>query len=249
MSVRNLKPDMYCTPIDVRKHNQSLTSDVITDAQLEAFIYEATSEVNLHLYNNYTANSVVTTPYCGISVRDEANSTNAVMFYGASAGASARTEMFTLSCATSSFQIKGNLQGVIGTTYTYASTVSATDISFTGSSWSGTPTSGNKFYIPIYRVYPTIVHITAKLAAAYALASKYTEDIPNANFWSNRLMAEVKIILNRIDDPTKKDVLAFNTSARFDLDIDPIAVSYNIDSDGDDQTDYYPDTPDTEGED
>ncbi len=252
MSLKDLKPRMFCTVRDVVQWSNVLAENgadgtrLVKDNELEYFIYKATETVKLYLFRVFDLSDMLATPYCGIPIPDESNTGSAV-FFGASAGSSAYTENWTVSCATSTFSITGSLQGSKGSG-SYASGIATTDISIGSDAFSTNPTSGDKFYIGTYDAKKTLVFITSMLAAGYALNSKYTEDVPNASSYGVRLEDKAIKILERFSDPTDRNSLAFDSGERLDLDIEPIAVPYEIDETGTDVTDYYSDRPSQEGE-
>jgi len=240
MALKDLKPKLYASPSDIRNFNQVLTSDVITDDQIEFFIDKATRVVQMHLYSIYSAGEMITDSYCGPPVPKEGN-TGTVRLYGASAGASAYTEQWTIVCATSTFSMTGNLQGQVASANVYTSHLQATDISISASAWGGTPTTGDTYYVNTYDAYPVLVTITSMLAAAYTLNSKYTEEIPNLEANASSLETKALGWLEKLSNPNTSRGLAFDSGATFTGDIDPVAHPYQIDEEGADATEYYPD--------
>ena len=238
--------------MDVRnwfKHLKGLpdsTEMVLRDDQVEFFISRATAVVNMHMFHKYSADDLIQSSWAGVPVPYHSNAGNVVL-YGASAGASAYTELWTVTCGTTTFTITGNLQGSLSGA-AYASDFQATDISILASAWSGTPTTSDIYYVPTYDRYQAIVTVTSMLAAGYALNSEYTEEVPNASTYGVRLENGAMDLLKRLADPEGKNGLAFDTSARISGDIEPIAQSYVIDETGTDVTEYYPDRGDREGE-
>jgi len=237
---------MYCVPADVREWNQELTTAVIKDSQLETFILRATNIVKMHLFTKYTSGSLITDSWCGIPTPKDDNNGLAVL-YGGSAGASAYTEQWTITCATTAFSVTGNLQGSFSNC-AYTSHFTCTDLSVSASAWGGTPTANDVYYIRTYDVYPAIVTVTAMLAAGYALNSKYAEEVPNASTLGDNLIRDGMDMLKRMADPMQKDGLAYDSGAVYGGDKEPIPQSYQINIDGEDVTKYYSDRGKTEGE-
>jgi len=249
MSLKTLKPEMFCTSRDVREWHKELTSTIVSDMEIEYFVHRATNIVKIHLNVLFNSSDWRTTPWAGIPVHGTGNSTlGSPVFYGASAGASAYTELFTLSCGDSTFAVRGNLQGSLGTG-TYTSDFTTTnELYIPASAWGGTPTAGDYYFQPTYRIQQTIVSLTSMLAAGYALNSQYSEEIPNSSFFGSRLENKALDFLNRITDPTAKNGLALDTGMRISEDIEPIAIPYEIDGQGEDVTDYYPNRGSQKGE-
>ncbi len=248
-----LKPTMYCTAQDVRSHNQTLSKSVITDEQLEVFIYRATAQVNMELLPIYDLTqfnesaTLVGIPTPKDDANEGAGNIGTASLLGASAGADLPTQMFTLVCATSTFSVKSSVLGLIGSgTYT-TNFVSTNRLSIPKEAWYGTPASGDEFYISVYKQCQPIVFITSMLAAGLAMASKYTEDVPNSNFYANKLTSYAVSLLNKLKDPTNSILTA---GSRWTWDIDPVANPYSVNYEGEDVTPTYPDRPTQEdGED
>ena len=239
---------MWATTQDVREFQQELTSSIITDSQLEVFIFQATEVAKMHLYPMYTLTEMTATAYCGIPTPKDDNS-GTVVLYGASAATTAYTELFTITCDDSSFSMTGNLQGQIASAVAYSSNFAGTDISLAASAWGGTPTSGDVYYVRTYDIYKPLVVITSMLAAGYALNSKYTEVIPNRSSMADKLIDKAEKWLEKLTDPNNINKgLAFDSTATYDKEIEPAPISYQIDEEGADVTKYYSDRGDRKGE-
>ena len=246
MAIKGLKPRLWATPQDVRALNDLLTEDEISNSQIEPYILRATDTAKMHLYSVYGDSDFICSSYAGIPTPHLTN-TGSVHLYGASAGASAYTELFTVDCRAGSYTVQGDLQGALSGA-TYGSNLQTSDFSLLASAWSGTPQNGDLFYVSTYDIYKPLVTITAMLATAYVFQSKFSEAVPNASGYAEELEEKAMKMLNRLTHTFRDNALAFDSGARISGDVEPIAVPYEIDKTGVDVTDYYSDRGSQEGE-
>jgi hypothetical protein len=253
-TIKSLKPRLLTTTLDVIRLAPGITKDVnitnddrtnYTEAvdivDVEAKLLEAKGIVLLHLQQIYSESSLRTTPWAGIPTKDYSNSGTGKL-WAATASTTAYTELWTLAfTGTTTFTIEGSSSGSQGTGSTGATATSTNgDLALESGMWTGTHVSGDTFYCPVYDVYPEVKDVSAKLAAAYCLQEIYTEDVPNEQSLSRKYEMQALNYLKRAGDPERTDAMFIGGQAS-SLDLEPLAVEYYIDSDGIDQSVYYPD--------
>ena len=252
-TIKSLRPRFFCNVLDVRRWNEELTSTVKTDAFIESKILDAKDVILMYLSKVYGDESNLrTTPYAGVILPDTDN-TGTASLLAVQVATTAYTETWTIEfTSATAYTITGSCSGSQGTGDTTVDSSSTnSDITFLTTAFTGTPAIGDIFYIPVYDVYSVIASLASMLAAAFSLGVVYNENVPNENDFATTLYDRAIDILDRLSRPFDDDGLVIDDTALTamdSLDIEPIAVSYVIDENGDDKTTYRPDYPDEDGD-
>lgn len=211
-------------------------------AQIRRTIYSTDGQLRSLLRNLY-GNDLTITSWADVPEPKDVN-TGSGGLTEATASASAITELWTVTYTSSSaFSVSGALSGAQGTG-TKSTAFASTNgyLSIAAASWSGTPSSGDIFFIRVFAVEPTLVDVSACLAAISICRSVYGAQIPNSSDFAEQYEAylwgsETKPgILRLILDPTKSGMtLQKGLTSR---NLNPIQVDWEISDEGQDVTDY-----------
>lgn len=141
----------------------------------------------------------------------------------AAAGTSAISEMWTITFASSSaFSVKGTHSksqgsGTTGGTFTATNgnlVIATTD-------WTGTPDTGDVFYVCTYNYEATLVRLSSLIAAAMYIDSVYSEQVNSDSTVGKRRREEADRILKRLLDPTSEFTLEVGRSV---INTSPISL-------------------------
>lgn len=211
-------------------------------AQIRRTIYQTDGQLRSMLRVLYGATLTITS-WADVPEPKDVN-TGTGSLTEATASAAAITELWTLTFSSSTaFSASGALSGSQGTGSTSTAFASTNgNLSIAAANWAGTPASGDIFFIRIFAVEPTLVDISACLAAISILRSVYGAEIPNSSDLAEQYEAylwgaEKKPgILRLLLDPTASGtVLQKGLSAR---NLSPIQVDWEISDEGEDVTNY-----------
>lgn len=228
MALKNLKPTMYCTVLDVIMQSGDILTDQLnlkifdssTDPivrfahQVEHDIVQATNMVKSCLLAIYGESGLETTPYTGVPSRDFSNTalddSASAYLAAAEAGESAITEWWTLTFTdATSFGAKGSASEGQGSSNVTSDFTSDNDgdlkilAAVNTKIWKGTFASGYKFYIATYKHFPVVVSVTAMLALAYSLKHIFTAEQPNLSDYAQDLQDTAMKWLDDLSDPYK----------------------------------------------
>lgn len=192
-----LKSPVFSTPVDVRTlamnslpvwtHANTL---YLSDRMITLFLLRAKGIINFELASVISSETTLeTTPYVGpalIPLPDEENTgenTGTGVLWGLTAASTAYTEYWTVTFTSdTAFSVEGSYSGAQGTGSTSAAFTSTnSDVVIPADAWSGTPASGDKFYIPVYKHHPTIVTIATMLATGLIFKGQSTGAAPDTN--------------------------------------------------------------------
>ncbi len=251
-TIKSLKPRLFCTALDVIRLNPDIsssldisntdttdTSQPITLDEIEAKILSAKGAIHQHLDIIYASAALRVTPYSGI-VAKSYSATSTGKLWAITANANAHTEMWKITfTSTTVFSVEGSKSGVqaagsVGAVYTLTN-----DIIIGTNMWTGTFASGDKIYAPIYDTFPSLVEISAKLAAAYVLQGIYTQGVPNESEQSKTYERQAINYLKRLGRPDSNDGLSLGKPVS--LDLESLAAPYKISEFGTDSGKYYED--------
>ncbi len=192
-----LKSPVFSTPVDVRTlamnslpvwtHANTL---YLSDRMITLFLLRAKGIINFELASVISSETTLeTTPYVGpalIPLPDEENTgenTGTGVLWGLTAASTAYTEYWTVTFTSdTAFSVEGSYSGAQGTgSISAAFTSTNSDVVIPADAWSGTPASGDKFYIPVYKHHPTIVTIATMLATGLIFKGQSTGAAPDTN--------------------------------------------------------------------
>lgn len=148
---------------------------------------------------------------------------------------SAITELWTLTFTSETeYSFSGSISSSQGTGATDTDSAS-TNVYLTvpSAKWSGTPDSGDVFYVRVYEVEAAVVNMSSLFAAALLLDSMYTEEVPNRTEMANGYRDTAETLLEKYTDEDFAYALEVGRSVR-DLDPIPIAGQMVIDEEGQD---------------
>ncbi len=252
-TIKSLKPRLFCTALDVIRLNPDISSSLdishtdFTDTtqpinvdEIEAKILAAKGAMHQHLNIIYASSALRVTPWAGIVVKDY-SATSSGKLWAVTANAGAHTELWKFTfTSTTAFSVEGSKSGAqaagsVGAAYTLTN-----DITIATNMWTGTFDSGDKIYAPVYDTHPSLVEISAKLAAAYVLQGVYTNSIPNEMDQSKTYERQAISYLKRLTRPDSDDGLALGGRPQ-SLDLESLAAPYKISEFGEDSGKYYED--------
>lgn len=228
MALKDLKPTMYCTVLDVIMQSGDILTDQLNlkifDSsqdpivrfahQVEHDIVQATNMVKSCLSAIYTESGLEMTPYAGIPFRDVSQSNlddkSSPYLSAAEAGLLAITEWWTLTFSSNTnYAAKGSASELQGSSTISLDFISAGDGDLkilaleNPNTWIGTFTTSEKFYIATYKHKPVVVSVTAMLALAYALKHIFTAELPNLSDYAKDLENTAMKWLDDLSEPYK----------------------------------------------
>lgn len=238
----------FTTPLDVRMYDRSITSTVRNDNELNFLVQRATFTILGFLYPIYgTSDSSFTTtpfgsPICVPFYENTDDSgilnTGTGNLASVTINSTAETETWVITFTSSTaFGLVGGNTGSDGTGSTASNFTSTSgDITISSTKWSGTPSSGDRFFFSSYHIKPPLVAIATILASAIAIQGVHVGAFPDRVATSVGLYDEAYKLLEKISNPYVPggiwlDSLAMPTNA-------PLEMPYDIGTSGNDLTDY-----------
>lgn len=231
MALRDLKPEMYCTVLDVLMQFKGLKSDKVNlmhfdssdvnivryGAAIERDIVMATAMVRSMLVIVYGQSGLEASPsYAGIPIRnisvDAQDNAGDAALNGAQVSADAFTEWWKIQFTDdTNYTVTGSATGSDGTgakgaDFTSTSGALILNDSTLSGLFSGTMVSGYIFYVSSYKHHQIVNAVTAMLAAAYALQNEYVAEIPNESDFATSLEDRAMDWLKKLSDPHKTGV-------------------------------------------
>ena len=240
----------FSTTLDVRNMSEYITTEVRDNARIMQYIYRADSIVRDALRTLYAIdtgledssvyNSVPQAPFEAPDQGITANTGDASLL-DITPSSDAVTELWTLTfTSASAYSITGSVSGDQGTGSTGSNSSSTNSyLTVPSANWSGTPASGDVFYIAVYRANPLIVSISTFLASGLMLkaVNEGIDDISEkgVDFWEQGMA-----LLERLQNPNDDNGLTLSTSGglTYSQDISPEGIAYHIDAMGRDISRY-----------
>lgn len=234
---------LFCTTLDVRNMSEYINAAVRDDARVAQFIYRADAFIRSSLRGLYTVDAGLLAssawngrpqPPFASPDHDIFGNVGDAELMDITPSSSAVTELWTLAFTSSTaFTVSGSVSG----SQANGSVNSDYDnglIAIASASWSGSPSSGDKFYIPVYTADPSIVAISALLSAGLLLKATYMGD--GGSKEGDDRYNEGKEWLLRLQNPDRPDGMRLGNYGTINLA--PEGLEYFIDDMGRDLTDY-----------
>lgn len=250
--LKTLKYPVFSTPLDVRTlamnslpvwtHADTL---YLSDRMITLFLLRAKGIINFELASVISSETTLETiPYVGpalIPLPDEENTGENVgtgVLWGLIAASTSYTEYWTVTFTSdTAFSVEGSYSGAQGTGSTSVAFTSTNgDITIPADAWSGTPATGDKFYIPVYRHHPSIVTIATMLATGLIFRGQSTGAAPDTNPAGAQLFDDAMKSLKMMKEAGGA-ILGVNTI----VNSSDLLVPFEITSFGADVTNYRPD--------
>lgn len=170
------------------------------------------------------------------------NSGSGVLSPEMTISSSAITELWTLTFTSSTeYGFVGSISGSQGTGTTSSDSASTNGyLTVPSAKWSGTPDSGDVFYVRVYAVEAALVNISSLFAAALLLDNLYTDEIPNRTEMAKGYKETAEELLEKYTSEDSGYVLEIGRTAR-DLNPIPIAGQMVVSDTGEDISDYADD--------
>jgi hypothetical protein len=249
MAKKTLRQECYSNPLDIRiMAMNSLRKEThagtifLTDLMIDLFSMRAKGIIDLKLGNVMSGvTTFEVTPYTGpplIPLPDEENTgenTGTGVMYGLNPSSSAYTELWTITfTSATAFGVVGSFSGSQGTGATSSAFTSTdSDIVIPTEAWSGTPASGDIFYVPVYKHHPSIVMLSTMLATGLIFKGQATGAAPDMNPEGAKLYDDAMKMLEDIASGDAS-LLGVNTL----IDSSDILVPYEISYSGTDVSNY-----------
>ena len=233
MTVKALQTaSRLCTILDVVNKFPKIVTDSInldeTDSpivrygyQIDQSITDVSEEIISSLLPIYrsTSNLAATAPWVGIIISNKQNNDPTARLRICQAGASAITEMFTITFSSASaYAVTGYLSGGVGsgsitTDFTGSGDGDIIIAALTNSgTFTGTFASGDKIFVSINKWHRTIATIATYLATADALRSIFFETgINDETALIEKLSNHAKRIIKQLQMPDDKNGYALST--------------------------------------
>ena len=232
--VRDLLPQIYDNEDNVY---------VIPESRIRNSILVSNGELRGHL-RLYYGTDLTDTPWASIPEPDiDNNASSGSLLLGdgtneITAASTAVSQLWTITFSdATTFTVVSDLYGVQGgaTTGTVFTSTNA-QLVFNHSLWSGTFAAADVFYVRTYNYEVFLVQLSALAAAVQLLDGFYTDEMPNLSQASIKYRRQYESNLSKLRNKTitlEKGLIS--------RDIDPIQVDYEIDSYGQDVTNYADD--------
>lgn len=214
VDLRSLKQAVYSTPVDCRTLamnslplNTHADTLYLNDRMLSLFLLRAKGIIDYELASVISGETVLeVTPYVGPSLiplpdeNNEGENSGSGVLWGLTAASTAYTEYWTFTFTSSTaFTAVGSYSGAQGTGSTSTAFTSTNlDITIPAGAWTGTPATGDKFYIPVYKHHPSIVTIATMLATGLIFKGQSTGSAPDTNPAGAALYDDAMGMLKRI---------------------------------------------------
>lgn len=250
--IRTLKQTVFSTPVDVRylamgslPANTHADTLYLNDRMITLFLLRARGIISYELASVISGETVFeVTPYVGpslIPLPDEENlgeNSGSGVLWGLTPATTAYTEYWTITFTSSTaFTVTGSYSGSQGTgTTSTAFTSTNSDIVIPSDAWSGTPATGDKFYIPVYKHHPSIVTIATMLATGLIFKGQATGSAPDTNPAGSQLYNDAIKALKAMKEAGGA-ILGVNTL----ISSSDLMVSYEIAPWGADLSNYQTD--------
>ena len=252
--ISSLQRDLFCTPLDVRLLNEQIqptteNSKILLDDNRVLFhIYLATSEVSASLYGTYGGDSALkTTPFAFPPIVPKDNPESGItensgdgLLYGIQVSSSAKTELWTITFSdATTYSVKGSRSGSQGSGNTGSDFTSTNGwITIPSDVWSGTPASGDKFYVSVWDVYPVIGYVTSLLAASLVHDSLFTSLAPNESPLGSKLKEMAYRILDNLNRGYDENGTPYRLPSFDYTDLSEMPIPFWIDYWGRDVSNY-----------
>lgn len=249
---RNVKPEMYCTPMDVRQLIEVLQREAqddddglkrvqdITDQRIELHITNAVGLIDTYLLPVYAAADLAKSAWFRGPVPAAKNTTSAYLS-GIVLGSGNVTEQWLIRfTALGAYTVVGSVSGVQTATGTTATDYTSDngDIQILAADWMDVNSegigAGNEFMVSTFVVKPVIAHLASQLAASELIDAVASDTESDATSWGRSLHKKAMSVLRDLADDDKPASLTTNN----DDDIINPAVSFTIDDYGRDQSKY-----------
>ena len=246
--LKTLKKQVYSTPMDVRLMSAEFFRDTnysgtidFDDPRVEHALLQAKGIIDLYLGSIITSeSSLEITPFAGPPLRPKADMRNEgenqtqVYLYGIQPASTAYTELWTIDFSSATaYSVKGSFSGAQGSgTISTAFTSTNTDIVIPNDVWYGTPASGDRLLVCVYKHHQSIVVISSMLAAAFLYKSIAGEN-PDSGNQGNDLYKKAIDALEMIQNGDS-GLLGVDLQ----IDTSDIMVPYEVSVRGDDVSNY-----------
>jgi hypothetical protein len=231
------------TPGDVRNLREEIYSSVRDDQRLLSHIFRSDSIIRARLSGFYTETALEDSapwnslPQARIQQGNVDSNLGSGILSDVNPASTADTELWTITFGgVSTFSVISTLgggqgSGNTGTVFTSTNAKLVIPVA----NWSGTPQSGDQFYVSTYKHRPLIVTLSAIHSAYLASADLFRGErgLPPEVETLNR---DFKAIMDALASPYKEGGMRLDSFA--ERDISPEGVGYVIGSDGTDLSTY-----------
>lgn len=253
-TISTLQNDLLTTPLDVRLMNEILQNETVNsnilvdDNRILRDIYFASSEVRATLYRVYDGDSMLETiPVAIPPIIPKYNEQSGVtentgdgVLYGIVPSEDAKTEQWTIIfTSTTAYDVVGSRSGGQGSGDTSSDFTSTnTWITIPSDVWSGTPATGDKFYVAVWAHYPMVVYLTTLIAASLIHNSIFNFVAPNETPITDKFRTEANRILGWLNKGYDENGTPFRLPSFSADDLSEIPIPWYIDRLGSDISNY-----------
>lgn len=238
------QPSPYSTVLDIRNLSEYVTTQVRDNNRVLQFIHRADSIINGQLRAFYTIpTSLQATVWNGppqvpFAQADQGitGNTGTGSLSDVTPGTSAIAEMWTITfTSATAFTVTASISGSQGSGTKSADFTSTNSyLVIPSTKWVGTMVSGDIFYVSVYNIDPTIVTISALIAAGLLLKGVYLGQ--NDSDLGNSFYRQGMDLLTKMTTPNKDGFITLDGYSG--VDTSPEGVGYQVDDLGRDISTY-----------
>ena len=255
VTLKTSKPRLFSTVLDVIRRGRYIRTEtfdfindpdeysleILYDGEIESYIASQDGIILAYLNEIYGgADGLRTTRWVSTPYRNPKNQSAGKLLAATLANTADPYTAYWVVEFTSAtaFTLTSSLEGAQGTGATNTDlTSTSTELTIGTNAWSSVGegfADNDKFYFSVVDVYQLVNKLSADLAAAAALMERYSEAVPNANEYANKLYSNAMKLLDKLSD--KDSPISLTSTMTYDLS--STAVDYNLGVLGEDKSSY-----------